>query len=306
MSVTHFARCLTFVVTSASLFTSMVAHADLAACIASSEQAISLRRAGKLGDARKQLAACTTASCPEEVRSDCVRRMGLVNAAIPSLVVGAKDGQGNDILRADVVIDGTKVASTLDGRPIELDPGEHVVRVDAPGLPSSGRKLVLAEGEKARREVFMLGEIEAPPAPAAPAPPPPESHGWSTGRKVAITSGVVGLVSLGIGATFGGLAASEWSSAQTDSKAAQATCTTATSSCAPQTSAQSEHSTAQTEATVSTALLGVGAALVATGVLTWFLSPASASSSEGQHAPRAAVVPTLAPGAAGLTAVGLF
>lgn len=293
-------RAVVAAVLCACLFESRPAAADLAACISASEQALTLRRAGKLQEARKQLLACTASACPEEVRSDCGKRMDAVNAAMPSLVIGAKDGSGNDLRVAEVTVDDVRVATMLDGRPLEVNPGEHVLEVTASGQPPAQRKLVIGEGEKARHETFVLGPVAPVILPAAAATEPP-SAGLGTRRALAIASAATGVVGLGLGTTFGLLASSQWSNAKT-AEGQQATCPTA-AVCPAHATASNDHDTAETFATVSTVAFGVGAALVVTGIVTWFTAPARPAS------PTAAW-PMLVPGATAtsgtLTVVGAF
>src|SRR5688572_22684557 len=79
-------------------------------CIAASEKAQQLKNAGKLSEARDQLAVCGRPECPKLVEKDCNEWMREVLAILPSVVVGAKDKKGRDIVEARVSIDG-KVAS---------------------------------------------------------------------------------------------------------------------------------------------------------------------------------------------------
>jgi hypothetical protein len=282
----------------AALLATSAAHADLAACIASSEQALTLRRAGKLHEARAQLAQCAATACPDEVRTDCGKRMEAVNAAMPGLVLGAKDAGGSDLLAVEVSVDGQKVASSLDGRPIEVDPGEHVVRLAAEGLPPVEKTIVLGEGEKTRHEVFVLGATSTPAA--APAE---ESHGgWSSRKTLAVIGGATGLVGIGLGTVFGLVASSDWSDAKS-AVSSQGSCTSA-AACAPHQAALSDHASAETFSAASTVAFGVGGALLVAGVVTWFTAPSSSAA-----APKSAwlrVLPAAGPGGATLMAVGEF
>src|SRR5579872_4668504 len=106
----------------AALVAPAVARADDTACIAASEQELTLRQQGKLHDALKQLAACADASCPDEVKAECTRRVAEVDAAMPTLVVVAQDGAGNDLSDVRVSVDGAPLLASLDGRPVSLDP----------------------------------------------------------------------------------------------------------------------------------------------------------------------------------------
>lgn len=277
-----------------------VVHADLAACIGASEQGISLRRSGHLREARIQLAACSAPSCPDEVRADCGKRMEALNAAMPGLVVGAKDVSGNDVTKADVAVDGIVVANVLDGRPIELDPGEHLVRVTAAGLPSAERKLVVGEGEKNRHEGFVLGTPVVVVAPPVSEPSPPRRS--KTRQTVGIVGGSLGLAGIGVGAVFGALASSKWSSSKSETTA-QASCSSA-AQCPAHASAVSDHDTAVTYATISTVGFGVGGALLVAGVVTFLTAPRTTTSST----PSAwlHVVPMFERGGGSLGLVGAF
>jgi hypothetical protein len=73
-----------------------------------------------------------------------------------------------------VLVDGQLVRERLDGVAVPVDPGEHVVRVEVPGLPPAEQRVVAQPGEKDRRIVFDMVP-PAPPPPPAPvdaAPPP--------------------------------------------------------------------------------------------------------------------------------------
>jgi len=287
---------------SAGVLAASSARADLASCIASSEHALALRRAGKLLETRVELAECAAASCPDEVRSDCAKRMEAVNASMPSVVVAAKDASGHDLQAADVDVDGVRVASTLDGRPVEIDPGEHLLRVGAPGLPPEERKIVVGEGDKARRESFTLGAAAAPLAAPSPAMP---GRGLGLRRTLAIAGGAGGLAGVGLGVTFGLLASSDWSSAK-GAVTSQATCSSA-AACPAHATALSDHSSAETFATASTVAFGVGGALLVAGAVTWFTArPPAAPPASARGFRSFKLVPDGAPGRATLSVVGAF
>src|SRR5262245_61165144 len=85
---------------------------DKAQCVAASEKAQQLRNAGKLSDARDQLVTCGRAECPKLIQQDCTQWMSEVLAILPSVVPGAKDKKGRDIVDARVSIDGKVAAET--------------------------------------------------------------------------------------------------------------------------------------------------------------------------------------------------
>jgi hypothetical protein len=164
------------------------------ACIASAEHAQRLRLAGQLRAARGELLVCARESCPGPVASDCKRWLGEIDTALPSIVVRAVDGQGNETTEVRVSIDGTPVATHLDGRPIAADPGEHVLVAEgANGSASASVRFVLREGEHDR-----LVSVDFPsPAPAARVP----AASWILGG--------VGVAALGAGATLWALGMGE-------------------------------------------------------------------------------------------------
>jgi hypothetical protein len=110
-----------------------------------------------------------------------------------------------------VTCDGAPVAEASFGVPVRLDPGEHVITVQAPAGPATERRVTLGNGEK-KALVLEAKEPTSEPAPApAPEPPAPVSAAPEApgpgGRRIgAFVSGGVGVVGVVIGAVTGGLA----------------------------------------------------------------------------------------------------
>jgi hypothetical protein len=67
-------------------------------------------------------------------------------------------------MEVSVALDGRVLGSRLDGRPIDVDPGEHVVRFESPGYAPIEQRVLFREGEKAR----SLGVTMTPAARRAP------------------------------------------------------------------------------------------------------------------------------------------
>jgi hypothetical protein len=182
-------------------------------CIAANEKSGPLQHRGMLREARAQLRLCATPSCPTLIRDDCVSGATRLDAAVPSVVFAAQDGSGNDLTAVVVTMDGQVLADTLDGKAVEVDPGEHAFRFETPGQPPVEKHLVILEGEKDRRERIVIGAAPAPKETsirAVPALPPVLAKGpfpvagW-------IAAGV-GVAAFGFFGTFGGLGVSERSS----------------------------------------------------------------------------------------------
>ncbi|HEY3816901.1 MAG TPA: hypothetical protein VGL81_07015 [Polyangiaceae bacterium] len=131
-----------------------VADDTVRACIDASTAGQTLRQQGHLLGARDRMIACSRDACPGVVRTHCVRWLGEIDNRIPSIVVRAQDGAGNDLVDARLAIDGK--AAKLDGRAVSLDPGEHVVAVDSGKLHKEER-VILVEGEASRLVMLRVG-----------------------------------------------------------------------------------------------------------------------------------------------------
>jgi hypothetical protein len=241
------------------------ASADDAACIAASEGALTLRQHGKLHDALKQLAACSDAGCPGEVKAECSRRIEEVNALMPTLILAAKDGSGNDLYNVKVSMDGSPLATALDGRPVSVDPGEHVFVFEQGGQAPVEKRLVLREGDHDRHEGVVIGQ---PPPPVLPPTPPPSAPSWwTTQRVLAVIGGGLGLVGVGLGTSWGLYAISSQSQEKSNCSA---------SSCTKPAQAVVDYNSARDNATASDVSFGVGAAFLAAGAVLWFTAPSVA------------------------------
>jgi hypothetical protein len=137
------------------------------ACIQSAEEGERARKAGELLHARELFAQCSAHECPTMLRKDCSSWLEDADRQVPSIVLGAHDGEGRDVVDARVSVDGALVREQLDGNPIALDPGSHVVRFERVGVAPVEVHVVLRAGEKNRPVLATL----APPAPAVPIPP---------------------------------------------------------------------------------------------------------------------------------------
>jgi hypothetical protein len=155
-----------------------------------------LRREGRLRAAREVFRACARDACPTAVRVDCAQWGTEVTGAMPTAIVRAKNERAEDIAGVRVFVDGQPVTSYEDGRPFELDPGAHSVRVEAGGR-ATDVQIVAREGEKARAISIILRDPmrQEPPASrdARSRPVPP----------LVWVFGAVGVAALGSFATFG-------------------------------------------------------------------------------------------------------
>lgn len=139
-------------------------------CIKASERGQQLRDEGKLAESRQQFLVCVQEACPRPVADACREDLGGVEKRLPSVVLGAKDASGTDLVDVQVQIDGALATQKLDGRAIPINPGPHKVRMEANGQVVE-QQVVVIEGEKSRPVRLAFpgpGGTSATPTPAGP------------------------------------------------------------------------------------------------------------------------------------------
>jgi PEGA domain-containing protein len=157
----------------ASAATSAARADDLAACNLALVRGQELARSGRLLAARTTYPACLRAECDEALRAVCANFVGDLQTRIPSLHVEARGPNGR-VEGARVYVDGallTDPASLL-----EVDPGHHAVRAEAPSYSSKEEEVVVAERERSRSITVLLSPI--PSESPAPRPPAARPSGW--------------------------------------------------------------------------------------------------------------------------------
>jgi len=192
---------------SALVLATTAASAEKLDCPTASEEAQRLRDKNRYLEARELLRRCSQQSCPAIVRKDCAKWLVEIDESMPTIVIAAQDGAGADLAEVNVQLDGDVIATRVDGRPIAIDPGEHVLRAETEGQPPITQKLIARVNERNRLVRLSFSPPEEPPPaaplpekPPAPAPPPPEGRGVPT---VSWVLGGIGLVGLGGFAYFG-------------------------------------------------------------------------------------------------------
>jgi hypothetical protein len=167
------------------------------ACIDASTNGQTMRKAGKLLAARQEMIACARDACPAIVRSHCAAWLSEVEGMIPTIVVRAQDASGADQVDARVTIDGEP--GKLDGQPVPLDPGEHIVTVANPRGATLESRVLLVAGERSRLVALHF------PAEHASSPGQPPDAGAHASTRVptgAWILGGAGLAAIGAGAYF--------------------------------------------------------------------------------------------------------
>lgn len=264
-----------------------VAADDKQACIAASERAQQLRADGKLGASREQLLFCARDVCPGVVRKDCARWLGEVEEALPTIVLGARDGEGHDITAVKVYVDDKVFAPKLEGKAQSIDPGTHVLKFERDSGEVVTETVLVREGEKNRivTVTFASPKPEASPqtTPSTTDTPPAATPPVARDSRTAawVLSGV-GVVALGSFAYFGITARNDASDLR--------------STCAPG-CAESDVDSVRTRLLVADLSLGVS--LISFGVATYLFV------SSNTEKRTAVVVQPLASGGA-LQLVGRF
>jgi hypothetical protein len=128
---------------------------DLQVCNFASVRAQELSRAGKLLDARAELMTCLRAECDAPLRTVCENLVKDLETRLPAVRIEVRGPTG-----AAVFVDGNAVGLG----PVELDPGKHTLRVEAPGWETLTQAFHASEGD---RERVVVATLVPPSAPAA-------------------------------------------------------------------------------------------------------------------------------------------
>src|SRR5260370_13256056 len=184
---------------SVALFPSAGRADDTDACLAAYERSQELRKAGKFRASREELVGCVRATCPSLVKKDCSRWMSELEPATPTVIVNARDPHGKDILAVRVLVDGTVLVERLDGKPHEVDPGQHVFRYEVEGSDPIEEKVVVQVGEKNR----VITARFAAPATHSEAPVKSEPSRPPTAGYALLGVGVAGGAAFAILAALG-------------------------------------------------------------------------------------------------------
>lgn len=133
-----------------------------------------LEALGRHREARDAFRALATSkpnlpTSEQDIADSAVERAHQLDKRIPRLVIKLQENGPAD---TRVTVDGASVPVT-SGRPIELDPGEHVVQATSPNSRPSESRVVLAEGSEVTVSVVLepIGGARSKPPPPVPAEP---------------------------------------------------------------------------------------------------------------------------------------
>lgn len=185
---------------------------EKARCAAAYERAQELQRQEAMSAARKQLVICRDA-CPGLLKRDCTAWLKDVDALMPTLLIKPRDAAGRPIQGARVTVDGELLADgTSPTTPLEVDPGERVLRFEHPDFVPAEVRVTLHGAERDREVVITLWPRAAAQSPATEPEARPADTEASGHRTSAYALGIGGLVALAAGggiALTGSLRASE-------------------------------------------------------------------------------------------------
>jgi hypothetical protein len=174
--------------------------ADRDDCFNAAEATQKLKGEKKLSAAREQVLVCSRDVCPGVVRADCAKWLTEIDAAMPTVVIRARDESGHDLIEVRVLVDGVEVKPKLDGIAIPLDPGQHKLRYEPAGKPAVEDTILAVENEKGRvlRVDLRGGGQPATPPPIATPPRPTTRAGASPAPWIIGGAGVASLVVFGV------------------------------------------------------------------------------------------------------------
>ncbi len=271
----HIAAC------TALLLTTPAARADdRHVCAEAYTQAQVLRREVKLLESRAKLLVCSRTVCTDFITEECTEWLAQVEARIPSVVLEAKDGDGAELLDVKVSMDGAVIATRLDGRAVEVNPGLHTFVFQGRDGTRTEAKVAIKEGAKAQAVAIVLGQPKVKP----------DRLSGRTMRILGYSAGGLGVISLGIGGFFGLRAIVKNDESKNDCDA-QDVCRDA---------GLQARNDAQSAAAVSTIAVGVGGVLLAGGVALVLLAPSN------RKAAMVRVAPMVGASGGGMLVVGRF
>ena len=278
---------------------------DKAECVAAADEGQQLRDEGSYLRAHDAFVTCARLVCPAVVSKSCTQWLHDLDDGMPSIVVRARDERGNDLASVRVFLDGVLLSDKLDGRPISVDPGEHVLRFEsADGKPVEQRVVVRASEKNRAIDVTLTGANAVPVAETTSEPPPAPAPTGVSRARIVTTLGLLGVGALAAGGgVYFGLASQSERNTANNYRAAHGT-----SACVGSSSQLCQNwsdavDAQNREATLNRVFLVGSAVFASAALITWLAWPtANAPAASGV----AWISPALAPGHAALNMGGSF
>lgn len=276
------------------------AYAQLSkeACVDAHSRGQDAREQGKISLARKLFLTCAQNGCPAAVQGDCARFADDLTSLQPTVVFVARDGNGNDLPETTVYVDGALIVTTLDGKPHDIDPGNHVVKFSNGGKDEVVT-VVIGSGEKGRTVSARFGSA-TPIAPAVtttttadtkPArPPAPRTTHPKAAMPIAIGGAVLAAVGAGVFV---------WGRSEVPDQ-----CDISTHQCAapPGDPVFKTASDAASKSNMGIVVGGIGAAALVGGIVWYF----AGSKTEKESSTQEAIAPYVTNDGGGIAVMGRF
>src|SRR3954447_22802652 len=141
-----------------------------AQCLQAYEDGQNLRRQGDLLSASQKLLACGGPACPVRMQRDCQRWWDEVQRSLPTVVFRVRGADNANLSGASVAIDGAS-AQPLDGRALQMNPGQHLVVFEHPGYAPLRTPVFITEGERLEPHDVTLLALPDLGHPALSPPP---------------------------------------------------------------------------------------------------------------------------------------
>jgi hypothetical protein len=185
-------------------------------CVQSFDAGQKLRATSRLLAARAEFRECAQDACPELTSKPCSGWLSELELLVPtaSIIVTAIDGSALPEARA--TLDGLAVGE-VDGAPLELDPGQHRIKVEVPGFEAQERTFQIEAGTHELPLRFRFGSLA--PLGAGQS----GEQGTSALAVVGWTGVALAAAGVVVGAVTGGLAMSNKAQLEDDCGAGQCT-----------------------------------------------------------------------------------
>ena len=282
----------------AGLASNAYAQLSKEACVDAHSRGQDAREQGKLSLARKLFLTCAQNGCPAAVQGDCARFADDLTTLQPTIVFVARDGNGNDLPETTVYVDGALIVTTLDGKPHDIDPGNHVVKFSNGGKDEVVT-VVIGSGEKGRTVSAKFGSATPTvPTTTGPAtadtkpakPPAPRTIHPKAAMPIAIGGAVLTAVGAGLFV---------WGRSEVPDQ-----CDIGTHQCAapPGDPVFKKASDAAGRSNMGIMIGGVGAAAVVGGIVWYF----AGSKTEKESSSQQAIAPYVTGDGGGIAVMGRF
>jgi hypothetical protein len=151
---------------------------------------------------------CARDVCPGPIRSDCGKWLTELDRDAPTVVFGARDSRGGDVLEVKVSMDGNPILDKLDGKPVLVDSGEHTFRFETADGTVKEERVLIRAAEKARPIIVTFeGAVPVVGGGGSGGTTGPDQGGGTETREGSIVPslvlGGVGVLALGSFVIFG-------------------------------------------------------------------------------------------------------